>query len=83
MARKNRAVSFKLHIAPLFSDTDVKHMSGMIDLSNYADVRDSADSILSRLRDEKNPMPPAETGGPWPDEWIALFARWVAEGKKP
>jgi len=80
----NRSASFRLHVAPLFREVDVAHMKPMgLDLSKYESVKESADAILERLQDEESPMPPKDSGGPWPDEWIALFARWVREGKKP
>ena len=27
-------------------------------------------------------MPPSGVGGPWPSEWKALFARWIAGGHR-
>lgn len=81
----NRPTSFKLHIRPLFRDLDVDHMAnlgpfGSIDLNDPGAVADKSQQILARLRDEIDPMPPAVDGGPWPQEWIALFERWIAEG---
>jgi hypothetical protein len=78
------ATSFAKDIAPLFTATDVDHMKPMgLDLSDYGDVKAQADAILARLKDAKNPMPPKAAGGPWPKDRIALFERWVKEGKKP
>jgi hypothetical protein len=79
----NRPVSFGLHIRPLFrADPDVTHMKRKsIDLSSYDDVRDNSDEILRRLKlRDQYMMPPASADGPWPDEWIALFERWIKEG---
>lgn len=25
-------------------------------------------------------MPPSAYGGPWPDEWVSIFRRWIANG---
>jgi hypothetical protein len=80
----NRPTSFKLHIRPLFRDLDVEHMAGLgpfsIDLTQHAVVKAKAKKILTRLKNEQDPMPPVSDDGPWPDEWIALFERWIAEG---
>jgi hypothetical protein len=78
-----RKASFALHIRPLFTETDVAHMQkGGLDLSSYDDVKSHANSILTRLKGGPgiSQMPPASTTGPWPDEWVALFQRWVSEG---
>jgi hypothetical protein len=63
----------------MFSEMDVKHMKGAFDLSKYADVVKFAKPILARLKGVGAVMPPPPEG-PWPEEWIALFARWVEEG---
>lgn len=78
----NRPTSFKLHIRPLFrDDPDVSHMNNYgIDLSSYDDVKANSAAIQDRLkRRDGKMMPPQSADGPWPDEWIALFDRWVAE----
>ena len=80
----NRPTSFKVHIRTMFRDIDVKHMANAgpfsIDLNNHDAVKDRAEQILERLKNVDDPMPPAADDGPWPDEWIALFERWIAEG---
>ncbi len=81
----NRPTSFALHIRPLFSAGDIAGMSGIIDLTSYAEVKAASAAIVERIKkpaDSPALMPPAPpTGtGPWPQEWIALFERWVAEG---
>jgi hypothetical protein len=53
---------------------------GSIDLNDHAAVAAKSQQILARLKDEFDPMPPIADDGPWPQEWIALFERWVAEG---
>lgn len=80
----NRPTSFRLHIRPMFSDIDVEHMANAgpfrIDLTDHAAVKEKAEQILDRLMNEDDPMPPIADDGPWPQEWIALFQRWIAEG---
>jgi len=75
----NRPTSFKLHIRPLFSEMDVQHMSGAFDLSKYEDVVAHAAGILDRLKGVGGAVMPPKPEGPWPDEWIALFQRWMTE----
>lgn len=77
----NRPTSYRLHIRPLFTATDIDHMSRRgLNLASFADVKNNSSDILDRLKDAGSPMPPTADGGPWPDEWIALFERWIAEG---
>jgi len=76
----NRPTSFKLHIRPMFSEMDVQHMKGAFDLSKYADVVKYAGPILDRLKGVGGAVMPPAPEGPWPEEWIALFERWVEEG---
>lgn len=77
----NRPTSYSLHIKPLLRDMDIDHMAAFgIDLATYEGVKASAADILARLKDQSRPMPPRSDGGPWPDEWIALFERWINEG---
>jgi hypothetical protein len=77
-----RKVRFELHIRPLMRYLDhaqmllIGHRS--IDLFDYDQVKDKASAILERVR--SGSMPPSTYGGPWPPEWVALFARWVEEG---
>ena len=76
----NRPSSYALHIKPLFTAVDIEHMSGFgIDLGSYDGVKTSAPDILPRLKHPTRPMPPKNDGGPWPDEWIALFETWMSE----
>lgn len=73
--------SFKKHIRLMFSEMDIQHMRFMIDLTDYDDVKKHSKSILTSLKGEKGRriMPPIEEGGPWPEEWVALFERWIIE----
>jgi hypothetical protein len=75
-----RTPVFELHVLPLFRATDREHMSFALDLWDYDQVVDRADQILGRLEFES--MPTADSGGPWPEEWIQLFRRWKDTGFK-
>jgi hypothetical protein len=72
-----RTPVFELHIRPMFRGIDRDHMRFSFDLWDYDQVRDNADGILARLETD---MPTEDTGGPWPDEWVRLFARWMQTG---
>jgi hypothetical protein len=48
------------------------------DLHKYEDVRDRADAILSVLEDGSMPC-----DGSWPPERVAIFRRWIEDGKQP
>ena len=75
-----RTPVFELHILPMFRLIDIDHMRFQNwDLTDYGVVSTSAQTILRELRGS-SPMPTESTGGPWPQEWIDLFARWIEEG---
>lgn len=83
----DRIPYWELHIRPMFRLLDHERMLSSflgdrrIDLFDYDQVRAKAARILSRLREEPpGCMPPDTHGGPWPEEWIALFARWSELG---
>src|SRR4029453_12750486 len=80
----NRPTSFAPHPPRMFRpNPDVAHMVPIgIDLSSHDEVKANAAAILERLRADPDDgmMPPAGSGGPWPEEWIALFERWINEG---
>ena len=46
-----------------------------LDLSSYEDVKAKAEGIYSRLKDGSMPC-----DGPWPDEQVEKFKRWMDEG---
>ncbi len=73
----NRAVSFNIHIRPLFTEHQRGCMAGYFDLDSYAEVKQNAEAIYARLNDKSMP---ADDTGPWPEEWITLFKRWIDEG---
>ncbi len=70
-------VSFQTDILPLFRPFDISSMTGIIDLTNYDDVKANAADILTRLNDTTNPMP---CDGRWPQAWIDLFQAWIDAG---
>lgn len=74
--------SFENHIRQMFRVIDVESMRNMFDLSDYATVSQFSQEILWCLKGEggRDVMPPVSEGGPWPEEWIALFERWIEEG---
>jgi truncated hemoglobin YjbI len=68
----NELISFTQHIKPLFRKMDRESMSFVFDLWSFSDVRDHAQQILKRL--ENGTMP---CDGPWPEERVEVFRRWV------
>jgi len=70
--------TFERDIKPLFRERDVRSMAFAFDLRNHDEVAANGTGILSRL--EAGNMP---CDGPWPDERVALFRRWVAAGSPP
>jgi len=69
------AVGYERDIRPLFREKDVSSMSTAFDLSSYGDVRANAGKILAKLSDGSMPC-----DGPWPEERVELFRRWVDAG---
>jgi hypothetical protein len=83
MANGRRPI-FELHIRPMFRLLDQVHMLRLpapkrLDLTDYQQVRDRHQQIRELIGDASS-MPPAETGGPWPQEWIDLFDHWKTTG---
>ena len=76
----NRKVSYALHIQPLFTDSQRECMLDTFDLKKYDDVKQWSVQIGQRVTEKTMP---ADDSNPWPDEWIALFNRWVQEGCAP
>jgi hypothetical protein len=73
------ALSFEEDIRPLFREKDVEEMKDIadFDMSDYDDVRENAESIYARLDDGTMPC-----DGPWPEEDIETFRRWIDRGMK-
>ena len=82
-----QAVSFAADIKPLFTPTDIDHMSWFCDLTDYAAVKTNAQVILGRLTGKGGkvmPPPPAKGGdGPWSAAKIATFQAWIDQGFPP
>ena len=53
-------------------------MKKAFDLSDYDDVRAHADAILGKVSAGAMPC-----DGPWPQDKVDLFRRWIEEGLKP
>ncbi len=78
--------SYASDIYPLFTDKDVAGMAWDFDLRSYADVKANAATINNRIRGIAGsvmPPPPPRGDGPWPQAWIDLFGKWVADGCPP
>jgi hypothetical protein len=73
------ALSFEEDVRPMFREKDVAEMKDVadFDLSDYADVRDNAEAIYARLDDGTMPC-----DGPWPDDDVETFRRWMDQGAK-
>jgi hypothetical protein len=77
-------VSFAENILPLFTTTDIQHMSGLgVPLNDYSymSVPANAQTVYNQLASKQ--MPPAADGGPWSDANIALFQSWMQGGYQP
>jgi hypothetical protein len=68
-------LSFASDIKPLFRESDRDAMHAAFDLWSVADVRSHGEAIATRLRDGSMPC-----DGPWPEERVTLFDRWLAQG---
>ena len=82
----SRQTSFQADICPLFTERDIDAMTKAFNLANYDDVKAHAAAIYDRIRGIGGavmPPPPPKGGGPWPQSWIELFAKWMADGCQP
>jgi len=66
---------FEAHIKPLFRSRDRQSMLFKFDLWKYDDVAQHAQAILEQVKSGGMPC-----DGAWPQERIAVFARWVEQG---
>src|SRR5258708_16531743 len=69
----------------MIRELDRQHMlqeGSQPDLWEATVVKNKAKLILRFLESKKDEttMPPLAYGGPWPEEWVLLFNRWVSEG---
>ena len=71
------APSFTKHIKPLFRAVDRNSMRFAFDLWSHQDVEKHAEAILERVRAGTMPC-----DGPWAQEKVEIFQRWVEGGKK-
>ncbi|SYX86340.1 hypothetical protein [Paenibacillus alvei] len=74
-----RTPVFELHIRPMIRAIDREHMRFAFDLWDYDQIVQHADDVAARVAVD---MPPTNSGGPWPDEWVQLFRRWMTTGFK-
>jgi hypothetical protein len=72
-----RQLGFDSDIKPLFRASDREAMDWAFDLWSYEDVRSHGQEIASKLKDGSMPC-----DGPWPDDRVGLFERWLAQGAK-
>jgi hypothetical protein len=80
------AVSFAKQILPLFTQTDIDHMSGFgVMLADYSYMSQPANAagVLGHLNGSTPPIMPPPPEGPWPAANIALFQAWISGGYQP
>ncbi|HEY0071463.1 MAG TPA: hypothetical protein VGE04_15975 [Chloroflexia bacterium] len=77
----NRVPVYELHIQPMFRLLDAAHMIVQmnLDLSDPTVVWNKSGDILPAVSNGGG-MPPTGKGGPWPDEWVSLYTRWLTTG---
>ena len=68
-------VSFERHVKPLFRERDRTSMRFAFDLWSYDDVGRNAQAIVERVKAGTMPC-----DGAWPEDWVAVFDRWIAGG---
>jgi hypothetical protein len=81
-----KLTSYQSDICPLFTERDIRVMSKAFNLASYEDVKARAAAICDRIRSigaDVMPPPPSRGEGPWPQDRIELFARWIADGYQP
>jgi len=71
-------LSFATDIKPLFREHDRTSMLKAFDLWSHDDVVAHGDAIAAVLK--KGSMP---CDGPWPDDQVSTFERWLAHGADP
>jgi hypothetical protein len=78
-------VSFMTDILPLFTSTDIEHMSfAGVSLDDYAYMSQPANADAVYERVSTGTMPPRDSGEqPWPQEKVQLFKAWMDGGYEP
>lgn len=79
-------VSFAAQILPLFTATDIAHMSNfgvMLAEYSYMSQPTNAQNVLSRLNGTTTPIMPPPPATPWSATNIQLFQAWMAGGYQP
>jgi hypothetical protein len=69
------SVGFEADIKPMFRVKDINAMKRKFDLSKYEDVKKYAEEIYERIYNGSMPC-----DGPWPDEDVELFRKWIDGG---
>jgi hypothetical protein len=73
------ALSFAKDIRPMFTDMDVDHMKGMMNLADRDSVFQHADAIYDSVSHGR--MPPASSGETrWTSDMCATFKAWKDQG---
>ena len=76
-------LSYEKDIKPLFTATDQAHMSFMFDLWSYEEVKNNANDIYDAVSHQRMPPSPPHGEGPWTQDKIDLFKKWMDEGFPP
>jgi hypothetical protein len=79
MADSDAPLSFARDIRPLFTDMDVMHMLGSMNLGERASVFEHGDAIYATV--SSGEMPPPDSGETaWTPEMCATFKKWMEQG---
>ena len=76
---EEKTLSFARDIRTMFTDTDVAHMSRMMDLSSRDSVYSHAQAIYETVTEGVMP-PPGSGEARWSKEQCALFKAWMDQG---
>ncbi len=77
------ALSYEKDIKPLFTATDQAHMGFMFDLWSYEEVKSNANDIYDATSNQRMPPSPPQGEGPWSQDKVDLFKKWMDEGFPP